>query len=214
MWKEFKRKRIDNKWKAECIWCHKRLGGETKNGTKHLHDHLNNRPHRRSNKGSKQALLKVTKGTNDPIVPSDGSAFNQDVARMELARIIILHEYPLSIVEHYGFQRFVRALQPLFKVVPNNSIKKDVISVYEMERTRARELLCATQGRIAVTADIWTSDDRNRGYMAVKAHFVDQSWTLLSHLLRFLHVPWPHTAEVISETLFTCLSEWNLERRI
>ncbi|KAL5674353.1 hypothetical protein ACJX0J_018659, partial [Zea mays] len=32
--------------------------------------------------------------------------FDQGVARKELALMICVHEYPLSIVEHVGFRRF------------------------------------------------------------------------------------------------------------
>ena len=31
--------------------------------------------------------------------------FNQNVSRNELACMIILHEYPLSIVDHIGFRK-------------------------------------------------------------------------------------------------------------
>ncbi|XP_070014146.1 uncharacterized protein LOC142175979 [Nicotiana tabacum] len=43
----------------------------------------------------------------------DGSQqhyFDQDVSRRELAHAIILHEYPLSIVDHVGFRKFVASL--------------------------------------------------------------------------------------------------------
>lgn len=36
---EFNRVLIGGKWKADCMWCHSKLRGETRNGTKHLHDH-------------------------------------------------------------------------------------------------------------------------------------------------------------------------------
>jgi hypothetical protein len=49
--------------------------------------------------------------------------FDPDVARKELAAMIILHEYPLSMVDHIGFRRFVSALQPLFKLVKRNTIR-------------------------------------------------------------------------------------------
>ncbi|GKV23508.1 hypothetical protein SLEP1_g33221 [Rubroshorea leprosula] len=39
-WESFKRQKVNGTWKAICIYCSKMLGGETKNGTKHLHDHL------------------------------------------------------------------------------------------------------------------------------------------------------------------------------
>ncbi len=49
--------------------------------------------------------------------------FDPQIARRELAAMIILHKYPLSIVDHIGFQRFVTALQPLFKMVTRNTIR-------------------------------------------------------------------------------------------
>ena len=47
--------------------------------------------------------------------------FDQEVARKALYSMIILHEYPLSIVGHHDFCKFVSALQPLFKMATRNS---------------------------------------------------------------------------------------------
>jgi hypothetical protein len=49
--------------------------------------------------------------------------FDPEVARKELAAMIALHQYPLCIVEHIGFRRFVSACQPLFKMVSKNTIR-------------------------------------------------------------------------------------------
>ena len=49
--------------------------------------------------------------------------FDPKVARRELAAMIILHEYSLSMVDHTGFRRFVSALQPLFKLVTRNTVR-------------------------------------------------------------------------------------------
>ncbi|XP_052144496.1 uncharacterized protein LOC127763743 isoform X1 [Oryza glaberrima] len=40
VWKEFKRVKYMGTVKAKCMHCSKKLTGATKNGTKHLHDHL------------------------------------------------------------------------------------------------------------------------------------------------------------------------------
>jgi hypothetical protein len=40
VWKEFKRVKVGRNVKAKCKYCHKQLGGSSKNETKHLHDHL------------------------------------------------------------------------------------------------------------------------------------------------------------------------------
>jgi hypothetical protein len=49
--------------------------------------------------------------------------FDHEVARRELAAMIVLHEYPLSMVDHVGFRRFVSAPQPLFHMVTRNTIR-------------------------------------------------------------------------------------------
>jgi aspartate carbamoyltransferase regulatory subunit len=39
-WAQFKREKIEDKWKAVCKYCEKKLGGDTRAGTKQLHDHI------------------------------------------------------------------------------------------------------------------------------------------------------------------------------
>lgn len=61
--------------------------------------------------------------TDSGKVSIENYMFDQDVARKELATMIILHEYPLSMVDHVGFRRFISALQPLFKMGTRNTIR-------------------------------------------------------------------------------------------
>ncbi|XP_031284768.1 zinc finger BED domain-containing protein DAYSLEEPER-like [Pistacia vera] len=56
--------------------------------------------------------------------------FDQEAGRKDLATMIVLYEYPLSMVDHYGFRRFCNTVQPLFKVVSKNTIKKDIMKIY------------------------------------------------------------------------------------
>ena len=65
--------------------------------------------------------------------------FNQVFVRKMLASMIVLHEYPLSIVDHTGFQRFVSALQTLFTMVTRNTIRRDILDAYKVERKKAIE---------------------------------------------------------------------------
>ncbi|BAB64746.1 P0560B06.12 [Oryza sativa Japonica Group] len=55
--------------------------------------------------------------------------FDQNLARKKLALMICLHEYPLSIVDHAGFHKFCDVLQPLFKLMSRNTIRKDILEV-------------------------------------------------------------------------------------
>jgi hypothetical protein len=110
--------------------------------------------------------------------------FDQGVARKELALMICFHEYPLSIVDHVGFRRFCAALQPLFKVVSRNTIRKDILDMYQVQKLSMVKQVEQQQSRIAVTTDLWTANYQKKGYMAVTVHYVDESWNLKSYLLR------------------------------
>jgi hypothetical protein len=77
--------------------------------------------------------LKLAKDENGAVL-LDKYVFDKQVARKELALMICLHEYPLSMVDHAGFRRFCAAMQPLFKLMSRNTIKKDILDMYEVQR--------------------------------------------------------------------------------
>lgn len=72
-------------------------------------------------------------------------------------------------------------------------------------RKKGIEYMAAIQSRVAITTDMWTSDNQKRGYMAITAHFINESWSLRNILMRFIYVPAPHTAEIIGEELYDSL---------
>jgi hypothetical protein len=88
------------------------------------------------------------------------------------------------MVEHIGFREFCASMQPLFKVVSRNTIKNDIMKIYNSEKENTMKLLSKNQSRIAITTDMWTSSNQNKGYMTVTAHFIDDLWTLQSRLVR------------------------------
>jgi hypothetical protein len=61
--------------------------------------------------------------TDAGTVSVENYTFDQDLARQELTAMIVLHEYPLSMVDHVGFHRFAGALQPLFRIGTRNTIR-------------------------------------------------------------------------------------------
>jgi hypothetical protein len=69
---------------------------------------------------------------------------------------------PLSIVDHVGLRRVFVALQPLFKVPSRNTIKKEVLKVYDFEKTCAMKMLDSHEGRVAITTDMWTASNKKK----------------------------------------------------
>ena len=68
---------------------------------------------------------------------------------------IIMHEYPLSIMDHVGFRRLLDLLQPLFEVPSWNTLKKEIFNVYQDEEQMVMKMLDTKEGRVAITLDIW-----------------------------------------------------------
>ena len=99
-------------------------------------------------------------------------------------RMIILHEHPLSIVDHIGFRKYSTSLQPLFRMVSRNTIKEDILSIYEKEREKSKHEIHKNQGRISIATDMWTSQNKKRGFMVVTTHFIDGLWRLQSRVMR------------------------------
>jgi hypothetical protein len=128
VWNEFKKVKLTTgEEKAQCNYCHKKLARKSTHGTKHLHDHLKICVLRKikltgKNKTLCQSSLRFSSQEGGK-VSVENYSFDPEVARKELAAMIALHEYPLCIVEHIGFRRFVSALQPLFKMVTRNTIR-------------------------------------------------------------------------------------------
>ena len=100
--------------------------------------------------------------------------------------MIIIHEYPLSIVEHHGFRKFLGGLQPLFKVPSRNTIKSDIFKIYDFERQRTLKMLEKNTSRVAITTDMWTASNQKKGFMALTAHFIDQNWNMQSRIMRYI----------------------------
>jgi hypothetical protein len=110
--------------------------------------------------------------------------FDQDVARKELALMIIIHEYPLSIVDHIGFRKFCAALQRAFKLLSRNTIRKDILDIYQVQKQSMVNYTKKLSSRVAITTDLWTANHHMKGYKAVTAHFLDEDWKLKNFLIR------------------------------
>lgn len=185
VWQEFKKMKVNGKEKAECIWCKKQLSATSKNGTNHLKGHLlrciqkkiKNKNH---DKGQPFLLPTISEGKQELGI----GTYNPENVKKLIAEAIIMHDYPLSIMDHVGLKRVFTSLQPLFKVPTRNTIKKEVLQVYDFEKKYAMKMLDSHEGRVAITTDMWTSSNQKKGYMAVTAHYIDGSWTLQSRILR------------------------------
>nr|XP_023922700.1 zinc finger BED domain-containing protein RICESLEEPER 2-like [Quercus suber] len=213
VWTHFTRKKVEGKVKAQCHHYGKLYLGDSSQGTTHLRNHLARCP-RMKFKDIRQQVLIKQQNKVDGTTSLNNYQFDQARVRNKLARMVILHEYPLSMVDHIGFREFVTDLQPMFKLVTRNTLKSDILKIYDNEREKALKITDKNGSRMAITTDMWTSSNKKRGFMVITAHFIDHTWTLQSRVLRFVYVPSPHTKDVLAEVLVDCFLEWNIDRKL
>ncbi|GJS78536.1 zinc finger BED domain-containing protein RICESLEEPER 2-like protein [Tanacetum coccineum] len=119
----------------------------------------------------------------------------------KMAIAIIKHNYPFSYVEHEATRQLHKFLHRDAAPICRNSAKKDVIAIYEREKTKLKAMLEKVSSRISFTADLWSSIT-NDGYMALTAHYVDETWVLRKKVLNFRIVPPPHSGKMLASVLF------------
>ncbi|KAK9922447.1 hypothetical protein M0R45_030911 [Rubus argutus] len=199
IWEHFSQQAEDGKY--ICNYCSRGIIGGGRNGTNGLIGH---------HKSCPELKKKIRKGNGSSFasVKVGEYGFDELDARRKLANMIVKHEYPLSIVDHDGFKSFCHSLQPLFRVVSRNTIKRDIFKIFEYEKERTMNLLSTNSSRIAITTDMWTANNQKRGFMAVTAHFIDDFWSLNSRLVRFIYVP---SAGISSKADYTFDDDFDLE---
>lgn len=177
VWIDFNEyKDANGKVKALCKHCKKSFVGESKSGTSHLAQHI------------KRCNAKIYKDRGQKSVmamkKSDGSTqieafkFDQDRSRMDLARMVIKHNYPFNIVDHEFFEHFCNGLRPEFRLVSRNTVRSDIIKLHEEMKKKVYEKINDIGCRVTLTTDIWTSDSQNFAYACLTVHYIDNDWEL------------------------------------
>ncbi|CAN0908223.1 Zinc finger BED domain-containing protein RICESLEEPER 2 [Linum grandiflorum] len=197
VWPHFTRLYLNGILKAKCIYCKKVLAGKSTNGTSHLRTHRNRCVQKKIHYGS-QRILGANYSAKGKAEMSTNQ-FSSEVSRKELCIMIVVHEYPLSIVDHLNFKRFCCSLNPLFK---------------GFEKSKMQKIIDQNKGRIAITTDMWTASNQKRGYMDVTAHYIDNGWKLRNHLVMFGYLLAPYTSQRLAVRLSQCLLDWNIDSRL
>ncbi|GKV40133.1 hypothetical protein SLEP1_g47802 [Rubroshorea leprosula] len=149
----------------------------------------------------------------DEVFNLGNGRFDQERSQQDLVRMIILHGYPLAMVDHVGFKVFVKNLQPLFDVVPNSTVEFSCMEIYEKEKIKVYEMLSKLHGRINLAVEMWSSPE-NAEHLCFTAHYIDDDWKLQKKILNFVTLDSSHTEDMLSEVIIKCLMEWDIECKL
>lgn len=149
----------------------------------------------------------------DEIITFAGRKFDPEKSRLDLAHMIILHGYPLAMVEHVGFKVFVKNLQPLFEFMPNSGVEVSCMKIYRREKERVYNVINKLHGRINLSIEMWSSEE-NSSYLCVAAHYIDEEWMLQRKILNFIALDPSHTEDLLPEVIIKCLNEWDIDCKL
>ncbi|KAL0320582.1 UNVERIFIED_CONTAM: Zinc finger BED domain-containing protein RICESLEEPER 1 [Sesamum radiatum] len=139
--------------------------------------------------------------------------FDQERSRLDLARMIMLHGYPLAMVDHVGFKVFVKNLQPMFEVNNNGAIELDCMAIYSKEKQKVYEAIHHLHGRINLAVDMWGSPESSE-YICLTANYIDEDWRLQKKMLNFISLDPSHTDDILSEVIIKSLTDWAIDRKL
>ena len=95
-----------------------------------------------------QKKLKIeTSGDKKGKLAYGNPVYDEEEVRRELCNMVIMHEYPLSIIDHIDLKRYSKDLNPTFKMISRNPLKRDVIKVFEHEKSKTMRLLGVSKVR-------------------------------------------------------------------
>ncbi|KAK6157515.1 hypothetical protein DH2020_011763 [Rehmannia glutinosa] len=159
------------------------------------------------------ASTNTGQGLNVGNINTGSFNFDHRRSQLDLARMIIMHGYPLGMVEDIGFRMFVRNLQPLFDFGTVSGVEADCMEIYKKEKQRVYEELDKLPGKVSLSADRWATNGGTE-YLCLIAHYIDDSWELKKKILNFLVVDSSQAEDMLSELIMTSLRNWDIDRKL
>ncbi|CAM0876038.1 unnamed protein product [Alopecurus aequalis] len=141
------------------------------------------------------------------------ASFDQDRSCSYLAKMIILHDYPLHIVQQPAFTAFIDSLQPRFRVVDVDAMEGEVYALYQKEKENLLQAFSNMPGRISLTIGLWATS-QTLGYVSLAGQFIDSDWKLHRRMLNFMMVSSPHSENALSEAISASLTDWSMKDKL
>lgn len=128
--------------------------------------------------------------------------------------LLFTHDYqPFSVVEDFGFKKFVESLNPAYNLPSRNTISSTLLPLQYEQVYNKTKILAEQINSVVLTTDCWTSNN-TESFLAVTAHFISEDFEIKTLLLDCLSFPESHTSKNLAGVLQKIIDEWNLEGKI
>lgn len=130
----------------------------------------------------------------------------------KVLNFIIEDSQPFYILESKSFKELLLALHPFFEMPTEETLDK-LLDLMFIDGQNSLKNIFQNVEKISLTTDFWTSRSQH-GYIGVTAHWISDDYNAKEAFLTLKHVHYPHTSEVIKETLKEIISEWNISNKV
>lgn len=204
VWTQFEILPIDenNEQRAKCMKCGQKYLCDSRYGIGNLKRHIES-----CVKIDTRDLGQLLLSKSDGAILTRSSKFDPMKFRELLVMAIIMHDLPFQFVEYAGIRQLFNYVCVDIKLVSRNTAKADVLSLYNREKAKLKEILGSVPGRVCLTSDLWTSITTD-GYLCLTVHFIDVNWKLQKRILNFSFMPPPHTGVALCEKIYRLLTHW------
>ncbi|KAJ4776673.1 Zinc finger BED domain-containing protein DAYSLEEPER [Rhynchospora pubera] len=220
VWAHFRKGEVqdDGSYTATCLYCGHVYPMGCQRGTGNMRHHIKRGCQKMppSKRHKPDALQKLLQAGRDEAGQATVAVwvFDQRKCRRSLAKCVIAHEYPFSCANHHFLKVFLSDLCPSFKLPSRNTIRSDCMNIYEEERVELYDFLGKIDCMFSFTSDLWSSKGRDRGFMSLTCHYIDENWVLRKRIIGFTPLPSPHTGRNIAHAIYSKLVDWNLDKKI
>nr|XP_020151658.1 zinc finger BED domain-containing protein RICESLEEPER 2-like [Aegilops tauschii subsp. strangulata] len=156
--------------------------GATRRPVQGVADHQSISPSDVSNLKKKQKTSSMNTGDD-----MSASKFGQESPYQDVARMIILHGYPLSIVEHQEMKRIFKSINPVANTISHSDMEEHLFDLFQKEKMNAKRKIALTSRRVSLSASIWTDDgpEPTVKYLCLTAHFIGEDWKIRRMIIKF-----------------------------
>ena len=141
-----------------CMHRKHKLSAKNSHATWHLSDHLMRFCVKRKIRASGQQALRF-KTKNNGENKLENYDCNQEKLRKDLAEMIVMHEYPLSIVDHLAFRWFVSGLNLDFEMISHRTLR-NILKIFDDGKSTLKKAVQVNQGKVAITIDLWIASNQ------------------------------------------------------
>ena len=146
---------VENWAKCNSPGCTYKGRRESGRGTTVFKSHLKNN---HSIMTGQQRLEMKPSGDNEKSASVQTFRYDEAASLTKFYLAIVMHEYPMRIVEHKYFIDFVKSLRPSFPIKSRPTVKKDIENMFNEEKNKLYEYFKTLDCRFSTTMDMWTSN--------------------------------------------------------